>query len=403
MNLWKSMAGMLEVEITSAFPEETLREAAEAGISIFSAKAGKELKCAFRIHRRDYSKLALICKKRGDRLEILGRIGVFWSAKRLASRPVLLTGILLLLALTLVIPTRVLFIQVEGCASVPRRQILAAAEELGLSFGASRRRIRSEQIKNGLLSRIPELKWAGVNTKGCVAVISVRERTVTQEEQEEDSRVGHVVAVRDGIIESVTVTQGSGLCQTGQAVKKGQVLISGYTDCGRILQASLAKGEVYARTSRELSAATPLHWLFRGEEESSGWNLSVIIGKKRINLWKGSGIWDSTCGRISKEIPLTLPGGFRLPVTLVAERIIVSQTFPGQADPEEAARELEAFTDAYLTGQMIAGKILGSSRDYSREPDLLQMDGRYDCLEMIGREQTERIGEYHGQASGENG
>lgn len=403
MNLWKSMAGMLEVEITSAYPEEMLKAAAEAGISIFSAKAGTELKCSFRIHRRDYPKLASICQKRGDRLEVLGRIGVFWSAKRLASRPILLAGLLLLLTLMLVIPTRVLFIQVEGYASVPRRQILAAAEELGLSFGASRRRIRSEQIKNGLLSMIPELKWAGVNTKGCVAVISVRERTVTQEEQQENSRVGHVVAVRDGIIESVTVTQGSGLCQTGQAVKKGQVLISGYTDCGRILQASLAKGEVYARTSRELTAAAPLLWLSRGEEESTSWNITVILGKKRINLWKGSGIWDSTCGRISKEIPLTLPGGFRLPVTLVVERITASQVFPVQADPEDAARELEAFADTYLTGQMIAGRILGSSRDYSREPDLLQMDGRYDCLEMIGREQTERIGEYHGQASGENG
>jgi len=403
MNLMKSMAGMLEVEITSAFPEETLKEAADAGVSVFSAKTDQALKCAFRIHRRDYPLLKKICQKRGDRLEVLKRIGVFWSAKRLVSRPILLSGFLLLLILMLAIPTRILFIRVEGCETVPQRRILEAAETLGLSFGSSRRQIRSEQIKNGLLSMIPELKWAGVNTKGCVAVISVRERTAAQEAIEEGGRVGHVVAVRDGIIDSVTVTQGTGLCQTGQAVKQGQVLISGYTDCGRILQASLAKGEVYAKTSRNLTAVSPLTWLARGEKDQTRWNLTIIIGKKRIKLWKGSGIWDSTCGRISKEIPLTLPGGFQLPMTLVTEQIVLYKTFPFQADSDQMAEELSNFADKYLSGQMIAGKILNSQLNYSQEPEKLIMDGRFDCLEMIGREQTERIGEYHGQASGENG
>ena len=403
MNLMKSLAGMLEVEITSAFPEETLKQAAEAGVSIFSAKADSALKCAFRVHRRDYPVLMKICQKRGDKLEVRKEIGVFWSGKRLISRPILLSGFLLLLILMLLIPTRVLFIRVDGCSAVPERRILEAAEELGLSFGASRRHIRSEQLKNGLLSKIPELKWAGVNTKGCVAVISVRERTAAQEQAEESGRVGNVIAVRDGIVDSVTVTRGTGLCQPGQAVKQGQVLISGYTDCGRILQAALAKGEVYAKTNRDLTAVSPLRWMARGEEGQTRWNLTIILGKKRINLWKGSGIWDSSCGRISKEIPLTLPGGFRLPVTLVVERITSYTAFPVQADADGTAQALARFAEEYLGGQMIAGKILSSALDYSREPERLTMEGRYDCLEMIGREQTERIGEYHGQTGGENG
>lgn len=403
MNFMKSMAGMLEVEITSAFPEETLKQAAEAGISIFSARTDQALKCAFRIHRRDYPVLMKICQKRGDSLDVLKRIGVFWSAKRLVSRPILLFGFLLLLILMLLIPTRVLFIQVEGCSAVPQRQILEAAEELGLSFGASRRQIRSEQLKNGLLSKIPELKWAGVNTKGCVAVISVRERTAAQETLEKSGGVGNVVAVRDGIVDSVTVTQGTGMCQPGQAVKQGQVLISGYTDCGRILQAALAKGEVYAKTSRDLTAVSPLTWTGREEEAQTNWDLTIILGKKRINLWKGSGIWDSSCGRISKEIPLTLPGGFRLPVTLVVERVTSYTSFPVQADADDTAEALARFSEAYLCDQMIAGKILSSALDCSQNSEKLTINGRYDCLEMIGREQTERIGEYHGQTSGENG
>ncbi len=98
MNLWKSIAGMMEVEITSAFPEKTLQAAAEAGIPIFSAKACQQLRCSFLIHRRDYRDLAELCRKRGDRLEIRTRVGVFWTAKQFAARPILLTGVLLLLS-----------------------------------------------------------------------------------------------------------------------------------------------------------------------------------------------------------------------------------------------------------------------------------------------------------------
>lgn len=100
---------------------------------------------------------------------------------------------------------------------------------------------------------------------------------------------------------------------------------------------------------------------------------------------------------------MTLPGGFRLPVTLVVERVISYTSFPVQADADDTAEALARFSEAYLCDQMIAGKILSSALDCSQNSEKLTMNGRYDCLEMIGREQTERIGEYHGQTSGENG
>ena len=40
----------------------------------------------------------------------------------------------------------------------------------------------------------------------------------------------NVVAGKDGVITSVSAMEGNCLCAVGQAVKKGQVLISAYTD-----------------------------------------------------------------------------------------------------------------------------------------------------------------------------
>ena len=79
-----------------------------------------------------------------------------------------------------------------------------------------------------------------MNTRGCVAVISVRERP-EEAQVDRPGTVSAVTAAQDGIIERVTVTNGTALCRPGQAVRAGETLISGYTDCGRTIRAGRAE------------------------------------------------------------------------------------------------------------------------------------------------------------------
>ena len=398
MNLWNSLAGMVEAELTSADPEGTLAAAAEKNIAVFSVTRKEALVMRLRVFRRDLPALRKLCEKRGDRLSVRRTLGIYWTVKRFFARPVLALGVGLLLFLTLFLPTRVLFVRVEGNSTLPDRQILEAAETMGIRFGASRRGVRSERIKNALLGAIPELQWAGVNTRGCTAVISVRERTPEEKAGEEENRVGSVVAARDGVIVSCTVLEGTSKCTPGQAVRQGQVLISGYTDCGICIRAAWAKGEVYARTRREITVIAPAEWGERTEQTGSAVRYSLILGKKRINLWKGSGIWDGSCGRIETEYPLVLPGGFQLPAALAVEELTFWDTVPSAPEEVASQAELKAFAGAYLASQMVAGKILDRSESVFSQAGGYVLTGQYDCLEMIGRERAEEIGENHGQS-----
>ena len=398
MNLWNSLAGMVEAELTSADPEGALAAAAGSHIAVFSVSRKEPLVLRFRIFRRDISKLHTLCEKSGDRFSVVRPLGAYWAIKRLFARPVLVLGLCFILFLTLFLPTRVLFVRVEGNSTLPDRQILEAAETLGICFGASRREVRSERIKNALLGAVPELQWAGVNTRGCTAVISVRERMAEEREKDRENRVGSIVAARDGVIVSCTVLEGTGKCAPGQAVRQGQVLISGYTDCGICIRATLAKGEVFARTRRETTVIAPSEWEAHTEQTGSAVRCSLILGKKRINLWKGSGIWDATCGRIEKEYPLVLPGGFRLPVALAVEKLTFWETEPAEAEEAAVQTELKTFAGAYLSSQMIAGKILCREETVFPQTGIYVLTGQYDCLEMIGRVRAEEIGENHGQS-----
>ena len=397
MDIWKSLDGMVEAEITSAEPAAALEAANAWGITLYDVKQLSDLTSRFRLRRRDYRSLAAISEKRGDTLRLRRRLGVYWTAKRLLGRPMLMWGLAVLLAAAMYLPTRVFFVRVEGNVTVPSRRILEAAEESGIRFGASRRMVRSEKMKNALLSALPQLQWAGVNTAGCVATVSVRERT-DPAVSEQDPAVSSVVAARDGVITSVTATRGNSLCRVGQAVKAGQVLISGYTDCGLCIRATRAEGEVYAQTSRTFAAVTPSKWTFRGAPGAVRRNYSLIIGKKRINLWKDSGILQGSCGRMDRQYDITLPGGFRLPAALCVEEYTFFEEETRTVEPADAEAALSRFAGRMLTQQMVAGQILGRQESVTGSKDGYRLEGTYACTEMIGRVRREQIGDINGKS-----
>ena len=397
MNLWHSLGGIINLEATGADIPRTLTMIQDENIPMFNVVSNDELTVSFRIQRRYFHKVKKIIHKRGDVLRIIGREGIFWRALQLSKRWVLLSGFMLIFALSMFLPTRIYFIQIEGNHQISERQILEQAELCGIKFGASRKEVRSEKMKNALLEAMPQLKWAGINTVGCTAVISVREREML-EQQENASGVTSMVASRDGIVLSCTVTRGNPLCKTGQAVKKGQTLISGYTDCGLSIRAASAQGEIIARTEHVLDVISAANYRSRTDIIRIEKKYSLIIGKKQINFYKDSGISDTSCDKMYYKDKLTLPGGFVLPVSLITEVWTYYDTIEAVGDAEQIRLQMSEFAADYLGQHMIAGEILSADETFDFTDEIFSIQGRYACKEMICRVQKEEVitpdGEY---------
>ena len=396
MNLYSSLRGTVTASLTGADITGTLDLFARRGVPILHCQFHTELEAVITLRRADYRQVKLLCGKRGDTLKLKKRSGIYWTLKALLKRPVLTFGALFYLVTALYLPSRVLFVRVVGNSAVPTRLILEAAADCGIGFGASRREVRSERMKNALLEAVPQLQWAGVNTYGCVAEISVRERA-QQEAPAVESSFGHIVASREGIITSCNATRGNLLCAPGQAVEAGDILISGYTDCGLTIRAEQAQGEVFAATRRELTVITPdscLTGTQNGEEKKK---ISLLIGKKRINFWKDSGIWDTTCDRMYEEYYITLPGGFQLPFGWCVERYRPRTLSETELSAESREQLLQEAGAAYLKEQMLSGAIRDSVLTIDKEDGYLKMTGQYSCVEMIGFMQRQEIGETNGE------
>ena len=90
-----------------------------------------------------------------------------------------------------------------------------------------------------------------------------------------------------------------------------------------------------------------------------------------------------------EEYYITLPGGFQLPLALAVETYTFYETAVSEEDPVEAETALSAFAQDYLTGRMVAGRILSARQYVSLEDGVYRLTGSYICHEMIGRVQRE--------------
>lgn len=381
----------VRLRITAADPSALLSKAANAGIPLYGVDAVDPLTV---IATMDYCKLdqfRRLVEAAGGKAEVLLHFGLHWRYRRLLSRPVLMLGLAAFFFTALYLPGRILSVQISGNTTLPDRLLLEQTQACGLRFGVKGRTLRSEYIKNQLLSQNENLQWVGIDIKGCVATVRVRERT-TPSSEERQGAVASIVAVRAGVISQLTAVNGVPLCAVGEQVQKDQTLISGYTDCGLKVQAGVAEGEVFAYTMRQASYLLPYPVAEKGEIIDIHDCLQLRIGKKLINFCNHSGIPCASCDKMYLEKYWTLPGGFRLPVSFV----LVRSSFRKIAAVDTAALQVEEqllnFSTEYLLSQMVAGKILHTDHFFVQNPGGVQLCATYACEEMIGQVRFEETG-----------
>lgn len=390
MELWHSFGGVITLCVVSADMPGLLSALYRSAITLENVVFEDDLTFRCTVQRRDFKRVRTILKKRDEQYRILGRSGLYWRITDLFKRPALVLGIGFLIALTVLLPRHILFFEVTGNNQVSDAQILEFADTVGLKFGVIRRSVRSEKIKNALLDAIKELEWVGINTSGCVATISVKERQIAEYEAE-TTGVSSIVAAVDGVVSELTTVKGTACVKPGQAVKSGQVLISGYTDCGLTIRAERAKGEVYATTKRQITLISPLNFSRRGTATKKTKKYSLILGKNRINFYQDSGNLDIGCVKIYEQKYMTLPGGFQLPVALITESTQYFEQEPAASVYTEPQEVFEELAKDYLLNRMIAGKILSQDISFAQDQKMILLLGEYECLEMIGRERIEEI------------
>lgn len=348
----------------------------------FETISGLELECT--VYASAKKKILRAASKRGFDVDARKAQGLPNVLRFVRKRPAFVTGFLLCSLLLALLPRYIWTIQIEGNELVSEQAIRRLMDDYGVHFGADGRDIDSHILEARIKNDIPELKWCAVNQKGGCVTISVSERDVVPD-SEVDSTITNVIASCDGVITKTEIYGGFRRCKVGDAVAQGEILISGVESFEKSTQLTHAFGEIYALTKHEISAKTPLTYTkkqYTGRKET---RYSLILGRKRINLFGNSGIPHGSCDKIIRRSQLTLPGDYSFPVWLETETLIYYEPVRASLDQKSAYRRLCDDTKASALAQMIAGKILASENHIKRNNGCWELSATLSCEEMIAR------------------
>ncbi len=352
----------------------------------------------FTIKQKDMNAVNGIIKKYSGSLRVVGRNDFIMTVMRLVKRPVLLCSVILFAMMLVWTSGRVFFIRVVGNKQVPTGAILSQLQLYGLEFGTKAANLRNEELKNAILSDFPQLQWFGITTFGSVATIEVVERSLNENVITEKPSYLGIYASRDGVISKVIVEKGNPLVQIGQKVKKGDLLVSGYTDCGILIRAEKPIAEVFAYTLRRFTACTPKSFLIREECTGKHSCYKIRIGKKVINFCNHSGNHDALCVKMYEEKYCTLPGGFQLPLSVI--KVSYQQYRMTSTDNLSAPDSwMPQYMRKYLRSQMVAGEVLDEEIVLTDGDHIHILTGSYACQEMIGQVTNEETIENYAEDS----
>lgn len=372
----------LLLRMTGAAPTRCLNRWTDKDLAFWNLKQETELDYLCKIYASDLLAIQREAVRAQCEVRVLDRHGLPVLLRRLWKRPVLVIGTVLTLMLTLSAQSFVLFLQVEGNDRVPVETILRAMEEDGLRFGTWGPSIDSEDLKNRVLNRVPELSWLAVNRSGCLVTVLCAERE-PETKPEETEGVMDIVAARPGIIREISVLDGFAVREPGDAVLEGDLLISGVMEWTVRVQAGRARGEVYAdtlRTAELISPAEGVKKVYTGRTEVCR---TIIFHRKRRNLSGNSSIFGMMCDRITEINEWSLPGGLMLPVQIETMTLLEYRLEPSVLAMDEAEHLLNSEALRLTEAQMIAGRVEQGSSVIQKKENGYICRAVLNCLELI--------------------
>lgn len=204
-------------------------------------------------------------------------------------------------------------VRIEGADGEEESKILRELSSVGLEVGKRWSKLDKSQIEIDMLNSSESVAWLNINRRGTVAYVKVSDKIIYQDE-EKPSGYASIVAVRDCVIEQITVESGYPMVKKGESVRAGEVLISGVipTELGGGF--CYAAGEVIGRYSEEISVSVAGTVSEKVYSEPILSRTSINFFGKNINIFEKYGHSEVECDIIEKTEHVTV--GKRLPISV---------------------------------------------------------------------------------------
>ena len=303
-----------------------------------------------------------------------------WSFRK---RVGLLLGILSAAAIIIAGSLFLWNVRIVGCKTVSVQEVRNLLRQEGIEVGGFIPPLDAKVAASQIMLQDPRIAFVAINIIGTVCEVQVTEAKFA--DFPEEKQPSDIVAAYDGFIQRVELYDGQVMVTHGEAVRKGQVLISGLCESGEgVWRLESASGIVIAKVEREFTVEVPLTEKVTVQTQAEIAEQSLIFFKKSIKLSKSSSIFPSTYGTIVKKEEWGLPGGLTLPIAIQTVSRVGYETVERHRTYAEAERLARAQMESLVAKELAQGEILTLTQSMEHTDTGVRLTWQVYCLIDIG-------------------
>lgn len=253
--IYRFIYGYLHLKLKTQRPERFLNLCSANNINIYktSFKGGV---LYFKTNISSFKMLKKINLKFKGKVHIISKKGLPFILFKYRKRYGILVGTVLFVFIIFFMSDFVWNVEIKGASEENIPEISSTLEAIGLKEGIRISAIDPKVMRNNLLLNANGLSWGAVNIEGCTVTVDVKE---TNKKEEISKEPTNLKAECGGIITKIEALEGTTIVRVGDAVSKGDLLISGIIEYKDLhTQLVRAKGKVYAETEKTIKIVQPL-------------------------------------------------------------------------------------------------------------------------------------------------
>lgn len=322
------------------------------------------------------------CSVHGICVAEVGGGGIPHFIWRYRRRMGMLLGLLISAFLLLFSSRFVWDVRVTGNETVTEEEVCKALRECGFGVGSYIPDFHGNELENRVLIASDRIAWISIYMDGTVAVVQIKENLMPP--TKEPATPANLVAACDGQIELLELYRGNSVVSIGQAVRKGELLVSGLYDSNTVgYRYTRAAGRVLARVEDTFRIEIPLTYEEKVYEEAKTGEVSLDFFNFSVKIFKSSGNSELSCDIIEEKKGLDFLGLRDVPIGLTVSTHKPYRTVTATRTEEEALALAYAQLDEALALHASTAEILQKSISTTMTDTALILDCSVRCIRDI--------------------
>lgn len=377
--------GYIKISVKGAYLERFFNICAHNEIALWDIKRRDIDYVELCLHNADYKRLLCIIDRTKCSTKIIDKKGVPFLMFNMRKRYAFVGGFALLCVVLHVLTSYLFAINISGTDNTAL--VYKALKENDIKIGTKLSSIDAVFTQNEIIRDFDEFLWIAINLKGNMANIEVLEREDMPDIIDKNTPCD-IIADKSGIVDSIDVLSGEKMVISGQTFTAGDVLVSSeiiglpqFEDPEIRLVHSIAdvRATVWYDTDRVLQREI-YSKKYTGRSQNK---VSIIFGKKAINLYKNTSISYPFYDKIVSIEKFELSDSVTVPVYIKTEKYIEYEPEIVLIDPETAGEIMSANTKKSLYNHII-GDIIDTSFNTEFDEKTVTLTSNIQTLEKVG-------------------